>query len=66
MTLIYPDSFDSICKSEECSGQMRWLNVVGYDRPTLQQQWKVTTYKDGKPWSLDFEWRDVPYTDGSD
>lgn len=26
----------------------------------LQQHWELITYKDGKPWKQDFEWRDVP------
>lgn len=62
----YPDSFGVVTKSERPAGQVRWVNIIGYGKPTLQQAWEVITYTTGKATSMDIEWRDVPTVDGTD
>lgn len=63
MTITYPEDFLSLTKSERCIGQVRWvpLSAMQAGHRKLQQLWEITSYKDGKPWSLDHEWRDVPF-----
>lgn len=45
----------------KCSPHLRWVtkNVFGMEMK-LQQAWDVTAYQDGKPLSINVEWRDVP------
>lgn len=42
-----------------CSGEVRWMNIVGF-KPTLQQRFVVTTYQSGIAVRQREEWRDVP------
>jgi hypothetical protein len=55
---------ESIVRGERCLPNVRWVPIPEWGNPhpqrKLQQLWQVTTYKDGKPWSIDEEWRDVP------
>jgi hypothetical protein len=49
---------------ERCLGQVRWVNVVGYGKPMLQQAWEVVKMDDnGQPYQAQTEWRDVPFAD---
>jgi hypothetical protein len=53
--------------TERCLGQVRWVNVVGYGAPTLQQAWEIIRMDDrNEPYQAHTEWRDVPSVDGAD
>lgn len=55
-------NLETLTAGERCLGQVRWAPTPMFQghRPKLQQLWEVVTYKDGKPWSRDEQWRDVP------
>lgn len=52
--------------TERCLSELRWVNVIGYGKPVLQQAWEVVSMYDGHPLNVRKEWRDVPTVDGTD
>jgi hypothetical protein len=55
-----------LTSSAEPTAQLRWIPgginpLTGQSQQTLQQAWRITTYHNGTPHSLGWEWRDVPF-----
>lgn len=64
--MAHPDIIEfgehaSLITESICSGECRLVprSMISLDNK-LQQRWRVTEYRDGKPVAVRDEWRDVP------